>query len=322
MEAMDAERFEGNDGLATGLGFTAVFLWGMIAFVAVQAAPQFSGFSPAAVACAFYWIASFGAAGLFLLRSAAELGASFVVDDEGITRLSWAGKTFLAWREIERLEESHAIWPKGEVGRSGRCVLFGPDGRRIVIPLPSGSDGERLRGRLEPHLVSVRAAEFGALARHGGRFRPYRTTGFVVLAAIAPLCLVAGWAAFDPAGPGRGQPDAVLALIGYFSLAAATVLAMLGVELISREFTVTPDGLAVRSLILNRSIPFDWIASIAVEMTESEEVFTEHATIRGDGGQTIEFDSSMPGYRAVLDLVRLRAGANAGVTAVDDREFS
>jgi hypothetical protein len=98
---------------------------------------------------------------------------------------------------------------------------------------------------------------------------------------------------------------------------------ILGVDLISRELTITADGLSLRSLFLDRWIPFAGVESISVEVPEADgnELLTERATVRGHG-QKIVLDSGMPGYRAVLDLLRKRASAHPGVSAVDDPELA
>jgi hypothetical protein len=97
------------------------------------------------------------------------------------------------------------------------------------------------------------------------------------------------------------------------------LLAILGVELISRKLTISPEGVALRSLFLNRSIRFAYIESIDVKAIQSaDEPGVERAKIRGTEGQSITLDSSMPGYRPVLELARSHAAAKISREGLGD----
>jgi hypothetical protein len=193
------ERFEGNSGLVFLFGVTGFLLLALVTFVLVQAASQFATFTLPAAACGIFGLGSLGAAGLFLLYSAREAGSTFVVDDEGITRRAWGRVTTIAWHELVRLEEFNAIGSKAKPGGSGRSVIYGLGGARLVIPFPFVADGPRLRGRLEPHFAPLRAAELHELLRHGRTIRPGRTVGVVVLTFMSPMFLMGGLSAFDRA---------------------------------------------------------------------------------------------------------------------------
>ena len=273
-------------------------------------------------AAGIFGLGSLGAAGLFLLYAAREAGARFVVDNDGISRRAWGRATAVAWRELVRVQEFHATGFKGKGGASGRCVLHDVAGRRLAIPFPWVIDGSRLRALLEPHLGIVREAELRELARHGGRFRPDRAAGFVVLSFMTPMFLICGLAIFDPAGAGGAPQSQDRIYFEVFCLAAAPFLALLGVELISRELAITPDGLTLRSLFLDRSIPFTRVESISVKVQNPEEPVEERAKVRGSDGQKIAFDSGMPDYRAVLSLLRSRSGAKLSGSTANDPEFS
>jgi hypothetical protein len=283
----------------------------LVAFVIVQAAPQLPTLTLISGAAAVFGLGASGAAGLLPLHGAREASASFVIDDERITRHTWGQATELAWRDVVRLQEFHATGSNGKTGPSGRCVLFDVKGRRLAIPFPWVPDGPRLCALLEPHLARLREAELCELTRRGGRFRPDRRAGILLLTCGTPMLLICGLTTFDSGGAGRAQWAATRPYVGALLVAAAVVIALLGTELISRELVITADSLALRSLFLDRSIPFARVESISVKVIDAEQPGIERLTVRGNDGQTIALDSGVPCYRAVLHLLRSRAAAKA-----------
>jgi hypothetical protein len=318
---MDMERFEANGGMVFLFALTGLPLLALVAWIVIQAYPQSGDFGLAAAVIALFWLGGLIAAGVFLLYLAREAGASFTVDDEGITCRTWGRTTSLAWSDVERLEEARLSRPKGKTGAWGRCVLHGRGGHHLSIASLFLADGPRFLDRLEPHLVRLRESESRRLARQGGRFRPTRAAGYGFLTCMAPIFLLGGWAAFDPGTARVGQPDDGMAYLGLFALAATPLIAMLGLELVSRELTVSPDGLALRSLFLRRWIPFDRVESVTVKVMKGEGPDIERATIRGDG-QKIAIESTMSGYNAILDLLHSRSVARLHLSPTNDPDFS
>jgi hypothetical protein len=80
----------------------------MVGFIIVHVAPELGGFTWFTAACGLFEIGGLSAAGIFLLYVAREAAASFVLDDDGITRFAWGFKTFLAWPDLLRLDEFNA----------------------------------------------------------------------------------------------------------------------------------------------------------------------------------------------------------------------
>ncbi len=124
-----------------------------------------------------------------------------------------------------------------------------------------------------------------------------------MLTLIFPVFLLTGLSLFDPSSKQQDRHHPGITLLGVITLAGAPILAVLGAQVYSRELVVTPDGIARRSLLLNRSIPFARIESMKVRVTDAEEPGTERLTVRSDDGQKIEIDSGMPGYRTLLELL-------------------
>ena len=73
-------------------GLTGAFLLAMDAVLIVEATRQHSTFTIISAAAGVFGLGVNGAAGLLLVYAAREAGASFVVDDEGITRRAGAGR--------------------------------------------------------------------------------------------------------------------------------------------------------------------------------------------------------------------------------------
>ena len=96
----------------------------------------------------------------------------------------------------------------------------------------------------------------------------------------------------------------------------------MGAELISRELVVTADGIAIESLILNRSIPFAQVESISIKVIDAEEPGVERLTVRGTNGQKITLDSSVPCYRTVLGLLSSRAAPRGWARPAHDPDFA
>jgi hypothetical protein len=212
------------------------------------------------------------------------------------------------WRDLSRCEELNTIGSLAELGRWERVVLYGTLGQPLTIRFRFVADGPRLRSRLEPHLAPLRERELAEVAEHGKCIRPARTEGIVFLAIIAPALLLFGLSMIDLAGLSRAERTVRPYVPGVLCLAAIPFFVVLGIEMISRELTLTTDGLTLRGLLLNRSIPFQNVASITVKIIENgRHRIGERATVRSHDGQFIAITSSMPGYCAVLDLLRTRA---------------
>ena len=143
-----------------------------------------------------------------------------------------------------------------------------------------------------------------------------------MLTFMFPLFLLSGLATFDPASTRQEHQTLGVTLLGIVGLAGAPILAVVGAEVYSRELVVTPDGIALRSLLLNRSIPFARIESMKVRVTDAEEPGTERVTVRSDQGQKIAIDSGMPGYRALLELLHSRAGGKQMRSPAEDLDFA
>jgi hypothetical protein len=316
------ERFEGNHGQAALLGLSGVLMLAGIPIVLILAAPEFSTLTLLSVAALVFCLGGCGAAGVFLLHGAREASASYVVDDEGITRCAWGRMIVLAWGDLVQVEDYGGSGSKGQAGPSGRCVLHGVDGQRVAITYSCVANAQGLLDRLEPHLVAMRQKQLLSLARHGGKFRPGWRSGMMVLTCMAPLFLIDSLPLLFSVGPGSSDIPLNQKCVGFLFVAAGPVLALLGLELVSRKLTVTADGLALQSLFLNRSISFMQVESIVVKVLGSGEPITERAKIQGDDGRSITIDSSMTGYRAVLDLLRRRCGAKRCGVPGNDPEFS
>jgi hypothetical protein len=316
------ERFEGNSGLAVLFGVTGIFIVAIATFAAVGVATQFTTLTRASAAFVVYSVCAMAASGLFLIYAAREASAYFVVDDERITRRTWGYAKAIAWHDIVREREYHPGGSKGKAGMSWRCILYDGQGRRLAIPFRWVADGLRLHALVESRLASVRAAELRDLAQHGGRIRPGLQSGIVLLTCITPLFLLAGLTTFDAAGAALMPPDQGRKNLAILCLVISPFLLLMSAELITRRLEITTSGLALRSLFLDRSIAFASVDSIAVKVVDAEHQVVSRVTVRGNDGQKIAFNSEMPGFRAVLELVRLRAGAKACVSAVDDPDFA
>ncbi len=226
------------------------------------------------------------------------------MDDRGITRRLLGRETTIAWSDLDRIDETGSI----QAGAQGRCVLFADDGRRrIVIPFAFLANGDQLRDQLEEHLAPLRARLLQKIAERGQIYRPGRTVGLMVLCFIAPMFLVGGLGSFEQGRSGHVEGSRMSAMVlGALSAAAATALAVLGLEWLSRVLTFSDSGIALRSLFLNRQIPFDRVESITLRF-EGDSPPGEVAKIRGND-QSITMHSDTLGYRQVLAMVRSRSG--------------
>jgi hypothetical protein len=317
------ERFEGNHTLAGVFGLTGLLLLSGVVFVISQAYPQFPNLTFAEAAAGMFLFGGFSAAALFLFWGAAEASASFVVDDHVITRHAWNRSRTLAWRDVVRIDELSAIGHKANPHTFGRLYLWGADGLRMPIRLHFVCDGPLLRRALEPHLVALREADLRSIAKHGRVFRPTRTLGIVVLAFMVPLFLIGGLGAFDPAANGRLENGPAMWFIFILSVLASPLLAILGIEFISRKLTLSPDGIALQSVFLDRSLYFTRVESIDIKMEASGDgPAVERAKIRSQDGQSITLDSSMPGYRPTLELLRRHAASKASLARLPDPDFA
>ena len=95
-------------------------------------------------------------------------------------------------------------------------------------------------------------------------------------------------------------------VLGAMFVAVAPILAVLGLELCSRVLTFSDAGIALRSLFLNRRIPFDRVESVTLRSSAESPPF-EVAKIQGND-QSITIDCNTPGYHEVLARVRSRSG--------------
>jgi hypothetical protein len=146
--------------------------------------------------------------------------------------------------------------------------------------------------------------------------------GLLVLICITPMFLLGGLVPVESGTLSEDKQPGCRNLFGALCVAASPVLALLGLELMSRKLDVMPDGLALRSLLLDRRIPFDRVESVSINIVDAQEKCTERATVRSDAGEFIRLESSMPGYRAALDLLRCRAGAKWRGAVGADGEFA
>ena len=139
-----------------------------------------------------------------MLYAAREAGASFVVDDQRVARLTCGQTTAIDWHDLVRLDEFSTTTAKAKAGARGRCVLYDAKGRRVAIPFPWMEDGKRRLGVPvpEPRFTLLREAGMRDLARHGGRFRPDIKAGILVLTVMTPMFLICGLTMFDSAAPG------------------------------------------------------------------------------------------------------------------------
>ena len=316
------ERFEGNSGLAFLFGLSGGLLLALVAYVCAGAAEQFVTFSLLTTACGVFGQASLIAASLLLVYSAREAAATFDISEEGMKRSAWGRTTAISWRDLVGMKEFNATGAKGKVGASERCVLYGRGWERLAIPFRFVVDGPRLRAGIEPHLVSLRAKELDNLARNGRRFRTGRLLGFVLLTFMVPLFLLSGLAAFDPASIRQEHQALGMTLLGIVGMVGAPILAVIGAEVYSRELVVTPDGIARPKPVTQPLDSVRAIESMKVKVTDAEEPGTERVTVRGDQGQKIAIDSGMPGYRALLELLRSRTGGKRMRTPAEDLEFA
>jgi hypothetical protein len=317
------ERFEGNHGLAVILGFTGLLMLCFVAWLVCHVVVEANTFTLVMASVVIYCMGGVSAAGLFVLWFAREIGASFVLDDQAITRHAWGQTTVLQWREIVRFNELNAIGFKGPSNMFGRLFLYGSDGRRVTIRYHLLPDGSQLRARLEPRLAPLRDAELREIAKHGRSFRTERTTGILVMTCMVPMFLFGGLGGLDRAKNGSPVHKNGLECISLMFIGASPLLAILGSELISRRLILTSNALELRSLFLRRSIPFSRVESIDVKTNQSDEGFGfERAKIRAEDGQSITLESTMPGYRPVLELLRKHVDAKAHVYQLPDPELA
>jgi hypothetical protein len=316
------ERFDGNRGSALLFGATAVFLMAVATVPAIAGASYFANLTGAYAALVIFSVGVLCTTGLLLLYAARDVSAFFVVDEEGITRHAWGQTTALAWRDIVREREFHPTLLKGAADVSWRWVLYDCHGQKLAIPVRWVENSLRLSALVEPHLASVRASELRKLARHGGHFRPGLKMGVIVLGCIIPVVLLIALTPPAPAGVGTLRQDLDRKPLKVFCLVVSTVLALLSVEFISRKLTVTTSGLALRSFVLNRSIAFGSIESITVKPIDPEEQIVRRALVRGCDGQKISFDSDVPCFRALVELIRERAGQKAYGSVAAAPDFS
>jgi hypothetical protein len=319
----DMERFEGRQDLAFVAGLTGALLLAGMVFVISQAWPQLGTFTITQAVAGLFGMGGFGAAAVFLLWVAREMSASYEVDDRAIIRHAWGRSVVLPWCDLESVEEQSPIESKTNANAFARTVLQSGDGGRLAIRSHFLADGARLRARLEPQLAPLRDLDLLEIAKHGRSFRPTRTVGILVLTCMFPMFLIAGLSGVDLSGSGGFESDRALWYIGLIGIAASPLLVILALELISRELTISHEGVALRSLFLKRTIPFAHLESIDVEAIEStDEPGVERAKIRGTDGQSITLDSSMPGYRPALELARKHVAAKISRGVLDDPEFA
>ncbi len=295
------ERFHGNSGLAALVGIIGVAFFAIAIWVTGQVAPELAKASLLTLAEGIFLFFTFLGTGLLCLFAADSLGASYRLDDRGIARRSLLRATTIEWSDLDHFDEMFSA----ETGTQYRYNLYAGDGRRIIIAMSCVADSDRLRNRLEPRLAPLRERAAPVLAKFGRSWHPDRTTGLVVLGFIAPLFLIGGLHALIGL-PGLARDGHTIApVLGALFAAAALVLTVLGVELISRVLTVSDSGIAVRSLFLDRRITFGSVDSVTLRMDPDAPRY-ERAKIRGDG-RSITIYSNMPGYRDVMDLVRWRS---------------
>jgi hypothetical protein len=168
---------------------------------------------------------------------------------------------------------------------------------------------ERYQGKsgLDEHLAPLRARVSPRLARGGQVCHQDRTAGLLIVLFVAPMCLIGGLAGFEQGRSDHFEGPRMGAMVlGLLFAAAAPALAVLGLEMCSRVLTVSDSDIALRSLFVNRRIPFDVVESVTL-WTSKESPPTEVAKIRGKG-QSIAIHGNTPGYRAVLATVRSRSG--------------
>ncbi len=145
----------------------------------------------------------------------------------------------------------------------------------------------------------------------------------MMMATMVPIFLVGGLSGLNLAGSGRVDDSPAVWYLSVLAVAASPLLAMLSLELISRKLTVNPTGLALWSIFLRRSIPFSSVDSIDVKRGQDVDgPSIERARIHAIDGQTISLDSTMPGYRAVVELARKGVDAKACRDGVTDPEFA
>ncbi len=317
------QRFEGNSGLAAVFGLTGLCILCFVAFVVRQILLEVVPVTLEMVAGVIYGMGGMSAAGLFLLWFAREIGATFVLDDQAITRFAWGQTTVLRWGDIVQFDELSAIGFKGYSNMFGRLFLHARDGRRLTIRFHLLPDGSQLRARIEPRLAPLREAEVRDIAKHGKSFRPLRTVGILILTCMVPMFLFAALSGLNMAESGRPEHGQGFWYMGLLGLGASPLLAVLAFELISRKLSLTSNGLELRSLFLKRSIPFSRVESIDVKASQSDEGFgVERAKIRAKDGQSITLESTMPGYRPVLEVLRKHADAKAQVGVLADPDFA
>jgi hypothetical protein len=319
---MDVERYEGDRGVAAVFALTGGLLLCFACLIIGLAVPQIHTFDLVTCAAAIFLMGGLTGAAIFLVLAAGEAGASFTLDDQGITRHASGWRRVVAWRDLVRFEESCPTGFKGIEKTFGRMFLYGRDGTRLPIRFHYLLEGSALRARLEPRLAALREEGLRDLAKHGGSFRPTKTVGFMMMTTMVPIFLVGGLSGLDLAGSGRAKDSPGVWYFSVLAVAAAPLLAMLALELISRKLTLSPTGLALRSIFLRRSIPFSSVASIDVKRGQGGDgPSIERARIRAIDGQKIALDSSMWGYRAVVEIARMNVAAKACWEGVTDPEF-
>jgi hypothetical protein len=148
------ERYHGKSAPAVLIGLIGVALPILALAATSQAVPQLARPDVLLLATGISSVLSVVGVGLSRLLNAGLLGASYLVDDRGITAWTLGRATTILWSDLDHFEEVLSI----ESGTLIRYDLYAADGRCIFIHMSSLGDGDRLCAHLEEYLAPLRKA--------------------------------------------------------------------------------------------------------------------------------------------------------------------
>jgi hypothetical protein len=227
-------RYYGNSALTVFIGFIGVALLILTLSATCQAVPQLASPDLLFLATGISLVLTVLGVGLSCLSNTGLLGASYLVDDRGITGWTLGRATTILWSDVDRFEEVLSI----ESGKRLRYNLYTADGRWIFIHVSSLTDGDRLCAHLEDYLAPLRKRASLEIAKSGRSWRPDCTAGLLLLGVVAPLFILGGLLPYELGWSGRVEDSQTFApVLGAMCAAAGSVFAVLGAELISRVLT-------------------------------------------------------------------------------------
>jgi hypothetical protein len=250
-------RYHSNSALAELIGFIGVVLLILTFSATSQAVPQLASSDHLFLVTGISLVLAVLGVVLSCLSKTGLLGASYLVDDRGITGWTLGRATTILWSDVDRFEELLSI----ESGTRIRYNLYTADGRWIFIHVSSLVDGDRFCGRLEEYLAPLRKRASREIAKSGRSWRPHCATGLFLLVVVGPSFVLGGLLPYELGWSGRVEDSQTLApILGALCAAVGSVFAALGAELISRVLTD-------QSRVIQHRVPQAWLSDSAAAST-------------------------------------------------------